>query len=278
MSSKTKKSRSVWGRLDTLKTSGFDKNSVLTAGPLARLKQLGKLHNPKTYLALLLIAGLRLSWCFRNPYYWFAVAFCGKWYRAKYVFKIPVWDRQPNWNNIITSKEQEKDLKAYTCLKCGSTIFIAKTREFFFEGPTGIGGLGCFACGVKGKENFVMDRDRIVEEVADEDDYFDYERPLDFVSRAERRQLMKEADGNVDRANQILIDRASEESSSSQSSGSSFLDAEIETAESTTTQEENVPVNGSKLEESKSNEEKTSSTKPVDIDPDDLDALDMDNF
>jgi hypothetical protein len=31
--------------------------------------------------------------------------------------------------NIITSKEQEKDLKAYTCKNCGSTIFIAKTRE-----------------------------------------------------------------------------------------------------------------------------------------------------
>jgi hypothetical protein len=127
-----------------------------------------------------------------------------------------VWDRQPNWNNVITSKEQEKDLKAFTCKTCGSTIFIAKTREFFFEGNTGIGGLGCFTCGTKGADNFVMDRDRIVEDVADIDDYFEYERPLDFISRAERRALMKEAGGDEEKANQLLIDRtnaqASEES------------------------------------------------------------------
>lgn len=111
---------------------------------------------------------------------------------------------------MITSKEQEKDLKAFTCKNCGSTIFIAKTREFFFEGDTGIGGLGCFTCGAKGKENFVMDRDRIVEDVADIDDYFDYERPLDFVSRAERRKLLAEAKGDEERANQLLVDRANE--------------------------------------------------------------------
>jgi len=29
---------------------------------------------------------------------------------------------------------------------------------------SGIGGLGCFTCGAKGKDNFVMDRDRIVED------------------------------------------------------------------------------------------------------------------
>lgn len=139
------------------------------------------------------------------------MGFCVKWYRARYVFKIPVWDRQPNWNNIITSKEQEKDLKAFTCKQCGSTLFIAKTREFFFEGNTGIGGLGCFTCGAKGKENFVMDRDRIVEDVADVDDYFEYERPLDFVSRAERRAVMKEAAGDEDRANDLLMQRQTEE-------------------------------------------------------------------
>ena len=170
-----------------------------------------KIHGPITYLALGLLVGLKNRWCFRNPYYWFAMAFCVKWYRARYVFKIPVWDRQPNWNNVITSKEQEKDLKAFTCKKCGSTIFIAKSREFFFEGSTGIGGLGCFTCGAKGAENFVMDRDRIVEDVADMDDYFEYERPLDFVSAAERRKVMKEAGGDEEKANEILIARANEE-------------------------------------------------------------------
>merc|ERR1719253_1565458 len=146
---------------------------------------------------------------FKNMYYWFVMGFCVKWYRARYVFKIPVWDRQPNWNNIITSKEQEKDLKAYTCKKCGSTLFIAKSREFFFEGSTGIGGLGCFSCGAKGAENFVMDRERIVEDVADIDDYFEYERPLDFISAAERRALLKEAGGDEDKANLILLERDS---------------------------------------------------------------------
>ena len=48
-----------------------------------------------------------------------------------------------------------------------------------------------------------MDRDRIVEDVADEDDYFDYERPLDFVSRAERRKVLKEAKGDEELANQL---------------------------------------------------------------------------
>lgn len=53
-----------------------------------------------------------------------------------------------------------------------------------------------------------MDRDRIVEDVGDMDDYFEYERPLDFVSRAERRKLLKEAQGDEERANQILLNRA----------------------------------------------------------------------
>jgi hypothetical protein len=193
----------VFDRVDTIGSAGL--KEVKVAGIGDKIKNL---HGPKTYLLLALAAGLKWKWCFRNPYYWFAVAFCVKWYRARYVFKIPVWDRQPNWNNIITSKEQEKDLKAYTCLNCGSTIFIAKTREFFFEGDTGIGGLGCFSCGARGKDNFVMDRDRIVEDVADVDDYFEYERPLDFVSRAERRKLLKEAGGSEEKANELLMARS----------------------------------------------------------------------
>eukprot|EP00980_Cylindrotheca_fusiformis_P030339 scaffold24664_cov230-Cylindrotheca_fusiformis.AAC.1 len=186
---------------------------------------ISKIHGPITYLSLGLLAGLRWKWCFRNPYYWFAMAFCVKWFRARYIFKIPVWDRQPNWNNIITSKEQEKDLKAFTCKNCGSTLFIAKTREFFFEGSTGIGGLGCFTCGAKGADNFVMDRDRIVEDVADMDDYFEYERPLDFVSAAERRKLLKEAGGDESKANEILLER---ETAPTADSEEVIVDAEIE--------------------------------------------------
>jgi hypothetical protein len=191
-------------RFDTLESAGFDPDTVLIGGLFRRVKDL---HNPITYIAMGLLAGLKWQWCFRNPYYWFAMAFCVKWYRARYVFKIPVWDRQPNWNNIITSKDQEKDLKAFTCKNCGSTIFIAKTREFFFEGDTGIGGLGCFSCGAKGKENFSNERDKILEEVADIDDYFEYERPLDFVTAAERRQLLKDAQGDEEAANKLYIQR-----------------------------------------------------------------------
>jgi hypothetical protein len=43
------------------------------------------------------------------------------------------------------------------------------------------------ACGAKGKDNFVNERDRILEDTTDIDDYFGYEQPLDFVSAAERR-------------------------------------------------------------------------------------------
>jgi hypothetical protein len=197
-------------RFDTIESAGYKSSD--TTNPSSIVKTAGfsikRIHNPKLYIALAVVAGLKWMSLFRNPLYYFFLGFCYKWYRARYVFKIPVWDRQPNWNNVITSKEQEKELKAYTCKKCGSTIFIAKSREFFFEGKTGIGGLGCFNCGAKGKENFIMDRDRIVEDVAEMDDYFEYERPLDFVSRAERRDLLKLTQGDEEKANQILVDRA----------------------------------------------------------------------
>ena len=210
-----------------------------TAGLFSVRTLVSRIHNPITYLLLSAVAGFRWDWCFRNPYYWFAVGFCIKWYRARYVFKIPVWDRQPNWNNIITSKEQEKDLKAFTCKQCGSTLFIAKTREFFFEGDTGIGGLGCFSCGAKGKENFVQDRDRIVEDVADMDDYFEYERPLDFVSRAERRKLLKETQGDEDAANRLLVERESQPAAQVPESlqQSEVVDAEIVEDEQPTVEE-----------------------------------------
>jgi hypothetical protein len=225
--------RRLWNRFNVLHTMkvqseknindiDHSKTIILTAGIGSGLfGAIKKLHDPITYFVLGILAGFRYDWCFRSPVYWFAIGFTIKWYRARYVFKIPVWDRQPNWNNIITSKEQEKDLKAFTCKNCGSTIFIAKTREFFFEGNTGIGGLGCFSCGARGKDNFIMDRDRIVEDVGDMDDYFEYERPLDFVSRAERRKLLKEAQGDEDKANQLLLERTTGMSSTSSTTTSS---------------------------------------------------------
>lgn len=200
--SKTSRLRRFLGRFDR------DSTAVLPDAENAGIGQkIKSLHNPITYIVLCLALGAKTN-CWGNPFYWFLSGFCIKWYRARYVFKIPVWDRQPNWNNVITSKEQEKDLKAFTCKNCGSTIFIAKTREFFFEGETGIGGLGCFACGAKGADNFSMDRERIVEDVADIDDYFEYERPLDFVTSAERKKLLKEAGGDEEKANQFLVVKA----------------------------------------------------------------------
>jgi hypothetical protein len=226
-----KDDRSFWkrlgSRLNTVEAAGYREDEVLTAGLFGPIK---KAHNPITYIVLLLMFGFKNSWCFRNPYYWFVVGFCVKWYRARYVFKIPVWDRQPNWNNIITSRDQEKDLKAFTCKKCGSVLFIAKTREFFFEGNTGIGGLGCFTCGAKGKDNFTNDREKILEDVADTDDYFEYERPLDFVSAAERRRLLKEAAGDEEKANEVLTQRSAREAgetTTEKKKNSKVVDAEI---------------------------------------------------
>jgi len=273
-------------RLDTTKAAGLEDAKM--AGIIS------KIHGPITYLALGLFMGLKNRWCFRNPYYWFAMAFCVKWYRARYVFKIPVWDRQPNWNNIITSKEQEKDLKAFTCKKCGSTLFIAKSREFFFEGSTGIGGLGCFACGAKGDDMFVMDRDRIVEDVGDMDDYFEYERPLDFVSAAERRKVLKETGGDEEKANNLLVARASGKSTVDSSSAAEIASGEVEDAEvvETTINGASAPEKEStpesigeesapepiKAEEPKTEAQNTSEKSQPSDDDFDIDDLGMDEF
>lgn len=200
--------RKVWKRFDTLESAGLLENAE--ERPLL-------MRGPGLKKAIIL----------------FGIAFLWKWYRARFINKIPVWDRQPQWNMVITSREQEKDLKAYTCKNCGSTLFIAKNREWFFSGDTGLGGLGCYTCGAKGKDNFVMDRDRILEDVGDDDDYFDYERPLDFVSAAERRALLKQSGGDEDAANQILMDQAKTETSSDddleeKSDSDNILDAVVE--------------------------------------------------
>ena len=70
-----------------------------------------------------------------------------------------------------------------------------------------------------------MDRDRIVEDVGEMDDYFEYERPLDFVSRAERRKLLKEAQGDEEKANLLLVERTTGMSSN-------IVDAVIEDSSS----------------------------------------------
>lgn len=260
-------------RFDTLQSAQL--KNVQTQGVSIKsvLNKAKKLWNPKTYLAVVLINGFRYKWCFNSVFYWLAVAFGIKWYRAKYVYKIPVMDRQPNWNNVITSKDQEKDLKAYTCKTCGSTLFMAKSREFLFEGKTGIGGLGCFNCGASGKDNFVSDRDRIVEDVGDLDDYFSYERPLDFVSAAERRKVLKEAGGDEEKANQLLVEKSSQGGTKTSADSSPVVDAEIvhpSIEEKTTPQPPPATPTRPSVPPTQTN------SKDDDDDDDILDILDMD--
>jgi hypothetical protein len=298
--------RRVLNRFDTVEAAGLEDAKLSGLSLSSVVKRITSLHNPITYIVLVLAAGCRWQWCFRSPFYWLAFAFTVKWYRARYVFKIPVWDRQPNWNNVITSKDQEKDLKAFTCKNCGSTLFIAKTREFFFEGDTGIGGLGCFSCGIKGKENFIQDRDRIVEDVADIDDYFEYERPLDFVSAAERRKLLKESGGDEAQANKLLAtkgatDAAEEPAINGEDAPEAADTAEVDEEEATVDKvvapesvaapAEPVDVEAIKSEPVASEEKpkkkkkkpkkkvpKQAAPEPPSDDLDDFDALDMDDF
>jgi len=107
---------------------------------------------------------------------------------------------------VVTNKEQDDQLRAYTCKNCGSTLFIARNREWYFEGDTGLAGLGCYTCGAKGKDNFIMNRKEIVEEMGEDDDYFDFEKPLDFVTAAERKALLEATDGDEEEANKILLE------------------------------------------------------------------------
>ena len=101
---------------------------------------------------------------------------------------------------MVTSPEQEKELHAYSCKSCGATIFIARHREWFFKG----GNTECTNCGATGIDNFEDIRGDVIDSI--DDDYFDYESPLDFVSAAERRKLVKQAGGDEDLAKQIAID------------------------------------------------------------------------
>ena len=127
-------------------------------------------------------------------------AFLFKWYRARFINKIPVWDRQPQWNMVVTSPEQEKELHAYSCKNCGATIFIARHREWFFQG----GNTKCTNCGATGADNFEDIREDVIDSI--DDDYFDYESPLDFVSAAERRKLVKQAGGDEELAKKLAIE------------------------------------------------------------------------
>jgi hypothetical protein len=153
-----------------------------------------------------------------------------------------------------------------------------------------------------------MDRDRIVEDVKEIDDYFEYERPLDFVSRAERRKLLHEAQGDEERANQLLVERANaaagattvtvETVATTKSPSGAAIDDRnddmevVETeqvTESTSLEDVQPEEQGSNLETETQEEEETSSRSSAPSSPqksnsissksaDDLDILDMDEF
>ncbi len=78
-------------------------------------------------------------------------------------------------------------MHAYTCKKCGATIFIAKGREWRFFSPF----VECSNCGAKGKENFYDRRKEIVDEV--DDGTFVYESFVDYnMSKRAQKKMMEE--------------------------------------------------------------------------------------
>jgi len=176
--------KNAWKRMDTLEASGLKKEYSNTP-PLT--------------------SGILKLW-----FYGFVGIIGFRWYRAKYINKLGFWEKQPQWNMMVTSKEQDDALRAYTCQNCGSTMFIARNREAFFEGAVGLGGKGCFTCGSKGVDNFVMNRKEIMEEL-DDSTFDELEQPLDFVSEAERQGLLDLVDGNEDAANELLKEAKAEE-------------------------------------------------------------------
>ena len=94
-------------------------------------------------------------------------------------------DKQPAWGHVITSADQEEVLHAWTCRECGTTMFIAKGREIRFFNRF----VECYNCGAKGKDSFYDRRSEIVE---NDDTDFEYENPMDYVSKAERKKMEKE--------------------------------------------------------------------------------------
>merc|ERR1712238_507937 len=154
---------------------------------------------------------------------------------------------------VVTKPEHEKELHAYECKQCGSIMMIARHREWFFQG----GNTRCTNCDATGTENFVDVRGELLDSI--DDDYFDYERPLDFVSLAERRKLIKQAGGDEEKANLLLIDKVEKESDETEIKGSAE-------------EGEKSPSSLSPPSPPSSGETKKLKKEPVDV----FDELDMD--
>lgn len=109
------------------------------------------------------------------------------------------------------------------------------------------------------------------------DDYFAYERPLDFVTAAERKRLLKEAGGDEAKANAIMLSREGESSTPSSGSSNAVIEKIAPTAKATSPADKNM----------RSEEIESSSPPPKDESVDlssssgddpDLDALGMDDL
>ena len=108
------------------------------------------------------------------------------------------------------------------------------------------------------------------------DDYFEYERPLDFVSSAERKRYLKQAGGDEAKANEILL----EQSAATDTSQSGIVSAEtiVTTGEETKQKSSDIDV---AEEEAKPKTERTvtdESSKNKNGFAEDLDALGMDDL
>ena len=178
--------RDLLRRSDTLRIAGFYNNQGVHDG----------LMNSETFVDSRhpLLSGLKTGLII------FAIAVGMKFYRAFFVNKLSVWERQPAWGSVITSSEDEEksNLEAMTCNNCGSTLFIAKGRKWF-QFPTDY---ECYACGAKGVDNFTNTRKEIKETFDDDD--FEYQNPLDLISSSEKRKLMKLAGGDEVKAALLL--------------------------------------------------------------------------
>ena len=140
----------------------------------------------------------------------------------------------------------------------GTTIFIARHREWFFQG----GNTKCTNCGATGEDNFEEIREDIIDSI--DDDYFDYESPLDFVSAAERRRLVKKAGGDEELAKQMAIDNAMANDKD-----------QVQKSESSGDDKPAKKKKSSKKKKKSSESEKKQPEKKTEP-ADDLDELDMD--
>lgn len=179
-----------------------------------------------------------------------------RWYRAKFMLKQKFTEKQPAWGHVITSKDQEKNLHAWTCKNCGTTMFIAKGREIRFFNRW----VECYNCGARGKDSFYDRREEIA---ADDDTDFTYENPLDYVSRGERKKLEKEVKEGEGRGEKVDVVALMEEKGLAEKGES--VDDERTTEELNGTEEKVAPAKSEKKTEKK--------TKAV---ADDMDELGMD--